>query len=63
MPRQMEQKLATHWGKQHHKLSLNIPYREARAKLKVNENNIYLFNTNRIQNQMRNGKKPKKKKT
>lgn len=28
--RKMKQKLATHWGKQHHKLTLNIPYRERR---------------------------------
>lgn len=50
----MEQKLATHWGKQHHKLKLNIQYRQARATLKVNEDNIYLFNTHRIQNQKPN---------
>lgn len=50
----MEQKLATHWGKQHHKLKLNIQYRQARATLKVNEDNTYLFNTHRIQNQKPN---------
>lgn len=51
----MKQKLATHWGKQHHKLNLNIQYRQAKATLKVNEDNIYLFNTHRIQtkNQMK----------
>lgn len=54
-PSKMEQKHATHWGKQHHKLNLNIQYRQARATLKVNEDNIYLFNTHRIQtkNQMK----------
>lgn len=61
-PSKMEQKLATHWGKQHHKLKLNIQYRQARATLKVNEDNIYLFNTHRIQNQKPNENKNEKPK-
>lgn len=60
-PSKMEQKLATHWGKQHHKLKLNIQYRQARATLKVNEDNIYLFNTHRIQNQKPNENEKKMK--